>query len=108
MSGSLCCFVLEFFCNCQQQDTENDDGNESVGFPGKLFLQEDTGQQQGDDTDGGQNGRGNGIHTTQGIHISKLTCGFKYGSQNLVLIVLIKSSKSENTYIDTTNYAVAK
>ena len=45
---------LQLFGNCQQQDTDDDNGDECVGLPGELFLQEDPGQQQGDNADGGQ------------------------------------------------------
>ena len=79
--------MSEFFRNSQQENAENDNGDKRVGFPGELFLQEDTGKQQRDNTDRGQNGSSDCIHAAKGIHISKLTCGLEYGSQNLVLVL---------------------
>ncbi len=35
---------LEFLAYCQQEDTDNNNGNKGVGFPGKLFFQENTGE----------------------------------------------------------------
>ena len=76
--------MLQFFGNCQQQNTDDHNGDKGIGFPGELFLQEDPGQQQGDDTDGGQDGRGHRIHTAQGVDIGELTRSLEHGSQDLV------------------------
>ena len=57
MIGSrFVCIGSKFFCNSQQQDTNDHDTDEQVGLLGELFLQENAGQQQGNNADGGQNG----------------------------------------------------
>ena len=78
---------LEFFTHRQQEDTDNDDGNKGVGFPGKLFFQEDAGQQQRYNTDRGENRSGNGVYTTEGVNIGKLTGSFEYGCQDLIFVL---------------------
>ena len=52
--------LSDLFADCQQKDTENDNCNECVGFPAELFLQEDPGQQQGNNAHRGEDGCGNG------------------------------------------------
>ena len=83
-------FLLsEFFCHSQQQDAEDDHGDECVGLPGQLFFQEDPGKQQGDNTDRGEDGSGNSVHTTQGINIGELT----FALFALGLFIFMKSKK---------------
>ena len=74
---------LELFGHCQKQNTDNNNSNENIGFPGKLFLQENPGKQQRNHADRGQNGSGNRIHTTQSINIGKLAGGFEQCGENL-------------------------
>ena len=79
--------LLEFFSHSQQQNTDDDNSDECVGLPVQLFLQENTGQQQGDHADRGQDGSSNGIHTAQGVDIGELTGGLENGCQDLVLML---------------------
>ena len=78
---------LKFFCHGQQQNTNDYNADEYVSFPVELFLQENTGQQQGNNTDRGEDRSGNGILTTQGINVGKLTGGLENSCQDLVLML---------------------
>ena len=79
--------MLEFFANCQQENTNDNNANEQISFPGKLFFQENAGKHQGNHTNRGEDGGSNGIYSTEGIHIGKLASGFKYSGKNLVLML---------------------
>ena len=79
--------LLQFFCNRQQQDTDDDDGDKGVGLLGQFFFQEDAGQQQRYNTDRGEDGSSNGIHTAEGINVGELTGSFEYGCQDLILVL---------------------
>ena len=79
--------ALEFFADCQQQDANDDNGNKCVSFPVELFLQEDTGQQQGNDADRGKNGGSDRILSAQCINIGELAGGFEYGCEDFVLVL---------------------
>ena len=68
---------LQFLANSQQENTNNYDSNEGVGFPGELFFQENAGKQQGNNANRGNDGGGNCTVAAQGVHISELAGGFK-------------------------------
>ena len=79
--------MLEFFANGQQQDADNYNSNKGIGFPGEFFFQENTGKQQRNNTNRRNNRCCNCAVAAQSVHICKLTGGFEYGSQNLILVL---------------------
>ena len=87
MIRSFVIFVLEFFADCQQEDTDNYNGNKDICFPGQLFFQEDAGEQQGNDAHRGENRGCNCVYTAEGVNIGKLTGGFKYCGEDLIFML---------------------
>ena len=71
-------FALELFSHCQHQDTDDDHGDEGVGLPGELLLQEDPGEHQGHHTHGGQDGSRHRIHAAQGVDTTPITSGDRF------------------------------
>ena len=95
--------MLEFFAYCQQQDADNYNSNKGIGFPGEFFFQENTGKQQRNNTNRRNNRCCNCAVAAQGVHICKLTGGFEYGSQNLVLA----QEEVPAGYIESMNQLIA-
>ena len=80
-------YYSEFFTYCQQKDADDHDGDKEICFPRKLFFQENAGKQQRDNANRGNNRSCNRTVSAQGVHISKLTCGFEYCSKDLILML---------------------
>ena len=78
---------LQFLTDSKQENTDNDDADKDIGFPGKLFFQENTGKQQGNNTDRRNDGCCNGAVSAQGIYISELAGGFEDCSEDLILVL---------------------
>ena len=79
--------ALKFFANGQQENTDNYNADKDISLPGKLFLQEDTGEQQRNYANRGKNGGSNCVHTAKGIHVSELTGSFKYCGKQLIFVL---------------------
>jgi hypothetical protein len=71
--------------------TNDYNSDKSVGLPGKLFLQEDTGKQEGNDTYRRKDGSGNCVYTTQSVNVGELTCSLKNSSKDLVFVLRDRS-----------------
>ena len=80
-------FYLQFFADCQQEDADDDNGNKNVSLPGQLFLQEDTGQQQGHNTNRGENGGCDSVNTAKSIYIGELAGRFKNCGEDFILVL---------------------